>query len=134
MHLAQTYWGVPSFSSEIGGQYHLPPSACGLRGSGWYWPPISQDSDGIPQYVLARCMVFLQYPPLGGGGILVKTPIKRILLLSRGGILPQPLRIRRIFSNTSSPCLCHSSIVIGRKINYSVLDGWIFSRVHPPRQ
>ena len=25
-------------------------------------------------------------------------------------------------------------IVIGRKINYSVLDGWIFSRVHPPRQ
>ena len=28
-----------------------------------------------------------QYPPSGGGGILVKTPIKRILLLSRGGIL-----------------------------------------------
>ena len=61
MHLARTYWGIPSLSFEIGGQYHLPPSACGLRGSGWYWPPISQDSDGIPQYVLARCMVFLQY-------------------------------------------------------------------------
>ena len=61
MHLARTYWGIPSSSFEIGGQYHLPPSACGLRGSGWYWPPISQDSDGIPQYVLARCMVFLQY-------------------------------------------------------------------------
>ena len=60
MHLARTYWGIPSSSFEIGGQYHLPPSACGLRGSGWYWPPISQDSDGIPQYVLARCMVFLQ--------------------------------------------------------------------------
>ena len=59
MHLARTYWGIPSSSFEIGGQYHLPPSACGLRGSGWYWPPISQDSDGIPQYVLARCMVFL---------------------------------------------------------------------------
>ena len=58
MHLARTYWGIPSSSFEIGGQYHLPPSACGLRGSGWYWPPISQDSDGIPQYVLARCMAF----------------------------------------------------------------------------
>ena len=30
---------------------------------------------------------FGQYPPLGGGGILDETPIKRILLLSRGGIL-----------------------------------------------
>ena len=29
---------------------------------------------------------------------------------------------------------CTLIIVIGRKINYSVLDGWIFSRVHPPRQ
>ena len=48
MHLAWTYWGIPSLSFEIGGQYHLPPSACGLRWSGWYWPPISQDSDGIP--------------------------------------------------------------------------------------
>ena len=28
-----------------------------------------------------------QYPPSEGGGILVKTPIKRIFLLSRGGIL-----------------------------------------------
>ena len=36
--------------------------------------------------------------------------------------IAQPLRIRRVFSNTSSPCLCHCPIVIGRKINYSVPD------------
>ena len=48
MHLARTYWGIPSSSFEIGGQYHLPPSACGLQGSGWYWPPISQYSPICP--------------------------------------------------------------------------------------
>ena len=40
-----------------------------------------------------------------------------------GGIGPQSRRTKMVFP-----------IVIGRKINYSVLDGWIFSRVHPPRQ
>ena len=59
MHLARTYWGIPSSSFEIGGNTTLP----------------------------------------------------RRLRLRTSEILPQPLRIRRIFSNTSSPCLCHSSNV-----------------------
>ena len=77
MHLARTYWGIPSSSFEIGGQYHLPPSACGLRGSGWYWPPISQDSDGIPQYVLARCMVFLHCYQSNYEPIVIYLPLIR---------------------------------------------------------
>ena len=57
--LARTYWGIPSSSFEIGGNTTLPRSAYGLRGSGVVLTPISQDSDGIPQYVLARLTVLL---------------------------------------------------------------------------
>ena len=58
MHLARTYWGIPSESWEIGGQYHPDPRRPQADGGRWYWPPISKDEDGIPQYVRARCMAF----------------------------------------------------------------------------
>ena len=60
MSLARTYWGILSSSFEIRGNTTLPRSAYGLRGLGGVLPPISQDSDGIPQYVLARLTVFSQ--------------------------------------------------------------------------
>ena len=40
MHLARTYWGIPSSSFEIGGNTTLPRSAYGLRGSGGGIDPI----------------------------------------------------------------------------------------------
>ena len=61
MQLARTYWGINAFVLPDWGPILPSLSAWGLRGSGWYWPPISQDSDGIPQHIHARCMVFLHW-------------------------------------------------------------------------
>ena len=80
MSLAQTYRGDTVFVLRDWGQYHPPPSAeklgcntdlrpsaVGLYcpifqppGIGMVLPPISQDSDGIPRYVLARLTIFYQ--------------------------------------------------------------------------
>ena len=51
--LARTYWGIPSSSFENRGNTTLPCLAYGLWGSGMVLTQFSQDSDGIPQYVLA---------------------------------------------------------------------------------
>ena len=80
--LARTYWGIPSSSFEIGGNTTLlRPTASGVRGM--VLTPFSQDSDGIPQYVLARCMVFLQgkHSLVVGYTFLLST--RRILLMKK---------------------------------------------------
>ena len=80
MSLARTYWENTVFVLRDWGQYHPPLSAANwgtIRTSGllpsvhipnlqppgfrMVLPPISQDSDGIPQYVLARLTVFSQH-------------------------------------------------------------------------
>ena len=58
MHLARTYWGMPSESWKIVGQYHPDPRRPQGNGERWYWPTILKDEDGIPQYVWPRCMAF----------------------------------------------------------------------------
>ena len=65
-----------------------------------------------------------KYPPYPSR--LCNTPLVRRLRLRTSGGYCQPLRMRWVFSNTSSPGLCQCPIVIGRKINYSVPDDWYF--------
>ena len=55
--LAQTYRGIPSSVFKIGVQYR--PPAFSRRSI--LITPISQTSDGIPRYVLARLTVLLHY-------------------------------------------------------------------------
>ena len=68
-------WGQyhpPPSASKLGCNTDLRPTAVGpyctpiLRPpvSGMVLPPISQDSDGIPRYVLARLTVFYHFAPL----------------------------------------------------------------------
>ena len=57
------------------GKYHLHSSKLGLNTDlepaalGPYWTPISQNSDGISQYVLARRTVFYQCGPVNSSKI-----------------------------------------------------------------
>ena len=56
MSLARTHWPMPSLSFEMGAIPPLPVNfASGLRDG---ITPISQDSDGIGQCVLARLTVY----------------------------------------------------------------------------
>ena len=56
LHLGWISWGIPSSFFELGFNTAFGPAALGP-----YWTPISQNSDGIPQYVLAGHTVFHQY-------------------------------------------------------------------------
>ena len=61
-----TMWTLCVWLGHIG-KYHLHSSKLGFNTDlepaalGPYWTPISQNSDGISQYVLARRTVFYQY-------------------------------------------------------------------------